>query len=107
MGIWATLLHFHCHQTLTFRWEDTHFTLNGEPMNNSTQTLDAQADLLVEEALHELGEIPLDEPDDYTMQCDYAGCYPWLADVICAHPHDGVTLSALHGGDTEAENTVC
>lgn len=74
-------------------------------MHNPTQTLEAKADLLAEEALHELGEIPLDEPDDYDTQCDYAGCYPWLADVICAHPHDSVVLSALHGGDAGEEET--
>lgn len=74
-------------------------------MHNPNQTLEAQADLLAEEALHELGEILLDEPDDYAMQCDYAGCYPWLVDVICAHPHDSVVLSALHGGDAEVEDT--
>lgn len=76
-------------------------------MNNSIQTLDSLADLLVEEALLELGELPLDEPDDYAMQCDYAGCYPWLADVICSHPHDGVILSALYGGDGEMDNIIC
>lgn len=77
----------------------------GHTMHNPNQTLDTQADLLAEEALHELGEIPFDEPDDYSMQCDYAGCYPWLADVICAHPHDSVILAALHGCDAESEDT--
>lgn len=76
-------------------------------MNTATQTLEAQADLLVEEALQELGEFPLDEPDDYTMQCDYAGCYPWLVDVMKAHPHDGVTLWASYGDDGEIGNTIC
>lgn len=57
-------------------------------MNIQNEALEARADLLAEEALHELGDVPLDEPDDYAMQCDYAGCFPWLADVICAHPHE-------------------
>jgi len=73
-------------------------------MNTQNEILEARADLLAEEALHELGEVALDEPDDYATQCDYAGCFPWLADVICAHPHDSVVLSAFHGGDA-AEDT--
>ena len=72
-------------------------------MNIQNETLEARADLLAEEALHELGEITLDEPDDYATQCDYAGCFPWLADVICVHPHDSEILYALHGGDAEAD----
>ena len=73
-------------------------------MNTQNEILEARADLLAEEALYELGEVALDEPDDYATQCDYAGCFPWLADVICAHPHDSAVLSALHGGDA-AEDT--
>lgn len=61
---------------------------------------DTQADLLAAEALHELGETPLDEPDEYAEQCDYAGCYPWLAEVIRAHPHDNTIQVALHAGGT-------
>lgn len=60
------------------------------------ETPDTQADLLAAEALHELGETPLDEPDEYAEQCDYAGCYPWLAEVIRAHPHDNAIQVALH-----------
>lgn len=78
--------------------------IQGNAMDTQKEMLEAQADQLAEEALHELGDIPLDEPDDYAMQCDYAGCYPWLADVISAHPHDEMFLSALHGGNAEAEN---
>ena len=59
---------------------------------------DTQADLLAAEALHELGETLLDEPDEYAEQCDYAGCYPWLAEVIRAHPHDSAIHVALHAG---------
>lgn len=66
-------------------------------MGTSNSLLNAQADLLAEEALHELGNTPLDEPDEYAKQCDYAGCYPWLEDVICVHPHDNVTLSNIRG----------
>ena len=68
-------------------------------MSMRFETLEMQADRLAEEALHELGEVPFDEPDDYTRQCDYAGCYPWLSDVIRAHPHDSAILSALRGSD--------
>jgi hypothetical protein len=60
----------------------------GDDMNIKDTALEEQADLLVEAALHELGDTPLDEPDEYADQCNYAGCYPWLAEVICAHPHD-------------------
>jgi hypothetical protein len=74
-------------------------------MDRQNETLERQADLLAEEALHELGEVPLDEPDEYAEQCNYAGCYPWLADVICAHPHDSVILSALNGGDAAEDDT--
>ena len=73
-------------------------------MKMQFETLDMQADRLAEEALHELGDEPFDEPDDYAKQCDYAGCYPWLSEVICAHPHDSAILSALRGGDTVAED---
>ncbi|MDO9221724.1 MAG: hypothetical protein Q7T90_11915 [Thiobacillus sp.] len=66
---------------------------------------DTQADLLAAEALHELGETPLDEPDEYADQCDYAGCYPWLADVIRAHPHDNAIHAALHAGGTADDDS--
>ncbi|MDP1927538.1 MAG: hypothetical protein Q8K62_03405 [Thiobacillus sp.] len=66
---------------------------------------DTQADLLAAEALHELGETPLDEPDEYADQCDYAGCYPWLADVIRAHPHDNAIHVALYAGGMAADDS--
>ena len=66
---------------------------------------DIQADRLVAEALHELGDTPLDEPDEYAEQCDYAGCYPWLAEVIRAHPHDNAIQVALHAGGTTDEDS--
>ena len=74
-------------------------------MNTHDTTLEVQADLLAEEALHELGDIPLDEPDEYAEQCDYAGCYPWLEDVICAHPHEHPVHPVLHdeAADREAD----
>ena len=56
---------------------------------------DTQADQLAAEALQELGETLLDEPDEYADQCDYAGCYPWLAEVIRSHPHDHSLQGAL------------
>jgi hypothetical protein len=74
-------------------------------MATNHKALDAQADLLAEEALHELGETPLDEPDEYAEQCDYAGCYPWLAEVICAQPHGGVIPIALQRVDAVEDDT--
>lgn len=68
-------------------------------MNIQNETLEALADQLANEALHALGEVPLDDLDDYATQCDYAGCFPWLADFICAHPHDSVIFSALHASE--------
>lgn len=65
-------------------------------MDTHNATLDAAADALAEKTLHELGETPLDEPDDYTEQCDYAGCYPWLGEVLCAQPHASPVAPALH-----------
>ncbi|MEQ1663100.1 MAG: hypothetical protein ABL877_10450 [Thiobacillus sp.] len=56
-------------------------------MNTRETELDHQADLLAEAALHELGNTPLDEPDEYAEQCDDADCYPWLGALVCAHPH--------------------
>lgn len=68
-------------------------------MDRPDSTLEVQADQLAEEALRELGDTPLDATDEYAEQCDYAGCYPWLADVICAHPHDSALLITVQGGD--------
>jgi hypothetical protein len=72
-------------------------------MNRQFETLDLLTGRLAKEALHELGDEPFDEPDDYAKQCDYAGCYPWVAEVICAHPHDYSVVAALRGGDAAAE----
>jgi hypothetical protein len=73
-------------------------------MNMHDKMLETQADLLAEEALHALGEAPLDEPDEYAEQCDYAGCYPWLGEVVHAHPHDNAIHTALHGGDATEDD---
>lgn len=70
-------------------------------MNTHDTALEEQADLLAEEALNELGVTPLDEPDEYAVQCDYAGCYPWLKDVICAHRHD----HPVQNDDTAVQDT--
>lgn len=70
--------------------------------NNTPQ--EAQADLLAEEALHELGDTPLDEPDEYAEQCDYAGCYPWLEEVIRAQPPGSAIHTALHGDDAALQD---
>ncbi len=74
-------------------------------MDTKNEALEKQADLLAAEALHELGSTPADEPDDYTEQCNYAGCYPWLAEVICAHPYESAVRSALHN-DYAAEDDI-
>src|SRR3569623_2114229 len=64
-------------------------------MNTQDERLDSQADRLAEEALHELGDVPLDDADDYGRQCYSPGCYPWLPDAIQAHPSAGTILTAL------------
>jgi hypothetical protein len=64
-------------------------------MDMQNKKLETQADLLAEESLHEHDSTPFDELDDYAKQCNYAGCYPWLPEVICAHPYDSVILSGL------------
>ena len=51
-----------------------------------SRTRNVQAEMLDEEALHELGEVLSEELDDYARQCDYAGCYPWLNDFIGISP---------------------
>lgn len=67
-------------------------------MNTKSEMLDAQADQRAEEALRELdcietSEDALDEVDDYAWQCDYAGCYPWLGDIVIPRLQD--TIDAL------------
>lgn len=57
-------------------------------MDTQKQTPEAQADQLADEALHQLGETLLDESDEYAEQCDYAGCYPWLKDIIWVPPNE-------------------
>lgn len=44
------------------------------------------------------GWLPLDDADDCMMQCEYAGCYPWLTDFIGAHPHDPTLRTVCHTG---------
>jgi hypothetical protein len=66
-------------------------------MDKHAETLETLAELPAEEALDEFDFLPPDDPDDYADQCNYAGCYPWLADFICAHPHDTALHAALHG----------
>lgn len=76
-------------------------------MNKHSETLETMADQLAAEALQELGSAPLDELDEldeYAEQCDYAGCYPWLAEVICAHPHDNVINTVLHGEEAAEDD---
>jgi hypothetical protein len=66
---------------------------------------DLQADMLAEEALRELGETLLDEPDEYADQCDFAGCYPWLAEVMQPHPHDNEMQGAPHSGNPPEDDS--
>lgn len=75
----------------------------GSAMDKQDERLDRQADRLAEEALHELGDVPLDEADDYRRQYDYAGCFPWLPDVIHTHPYDSTIRTALRGPHAEDE----
>jgi hypothetical protein len=62
-------------------------------------TLEAQVDQLADEALQELGVTSIDLPDEYEDQCNYAGCFPWLREVLCAHPHVETMLSASYDSD--------
>lgn len=64
---------------------------------------DDTADHLADEALNELGADPLEPPDEYTELCEFAGCYPWLEDLIPSHPHDAALLASLHGDVTEPD----
>ena len=75
-------------------------------MNTKDLALEEQADLLAEEALYELGETPLDEPDEYADQCNYAGCYPWLEAVICAHPHDSPVHPIAHDDASDLDADI-
>lgn len=75
-------------------------------MNTNDAALEAQADLLAEEALHELGDTPLDEPDEYAEQCNYAGCYPWLEAVVCAHPHDSPIHPVAHDDASDLDTDI-
>ncbi len=75
-------------------------------MNIKDTALEEQADQLAEEALHELGETPLDEPDEYAEQCNYAGCYPWLEAVICAHPHDNPIHPIAHDDASDLDADI-
>lgn len=73
-------------------------------MDRQDETRDAQADQLAEDALHELGESSFDEPDEYAGQCDYAGCYPWLADVMLAYPAGSPLQAVFRDGGTDVED---
>lgn len=75
-------------------------------MDTKNGIREAQAHPLAEEARHEPGDALPDEHDDYAEQCDYAGCYPWLADVIRAQPHDSAALNALQGDDAAGEDDL-
>lgn len=67
-------------------------------MDRPDGILDAQVDQLAEEALLELGIAFCDEPDEYAEQCNYAGCYPWLAHPVCTHPQDATLQTVVRDG---------
>jgi hypothetical protein len=66
---------------------------------------DLPADMLAAEALRELGETLLDEPDEYADQCDFAGCYPWLAEVMRSHLHDNEIQGVPHSGNLPEDDS--
>lgn len=49
------------------------------------------------------GCLPLDDADDCMMQYEYAGCYPWLADFIGAHPHAPMLRTARSTGNDDMD----
>jgi hypothetical protein len=65
---------------------------------------DFEADLLVTEALNELG-MPQDT-DEYEELIDYAGCYPWLQEIVNPHPHDYVILASIRGDVAEPDSVT-
>lgn len=67
------------------------------------ETLDAAADQLAEAALSELGDDPLLEPDDYADLHEFAGCYPWIVDIVQVHPHDAGAWASLRGEQAEPD----
>jgi hypothetical protein len=73
-------------------------------MKATDNSAEARADQRVDEALHELGDLPLDEIDEYADQLEYAGCYPWIAAIRLAHPHDPAIQSWLQ--DTTTDGTT-
>jgi len=75
-------------------------------MNIENDPLDAEADQIVEAALQELGPDSLIESDACSEPGDYDECDPWLADVICAHPHDSAVLTARYGDNDTSEDRV-
>lgn len=67
------------------------------------ECLDAAADQVAEAALHELGADPLDLPDEYADLHEFAGCYPWLDEIVQAHPHDAAIQASLRGDTAEPD----
>jgi hypothetical protein len=67
------------------------------------KTPEERGSLLTEDALHKLGYALSDEADEYAKQCDFAGCYPWLGEVMCARPHDAVIHSIMCGSKITEE----
>ncbi len=63
---------------------------------------DDDADRLADAALRELGGDPLDPDDEYLGQCEFAGCYPWLATFLHTHPHDAALIVSLNGDERDA-----
>ncbi|MBW8328616.1 MAG: hypothetical protein K0M48_05505 [Thiobacillus sp.] len=73
-------------------------------MDTHNRNPDRQADLLAEDTLYEFADDPFDEFDEYDAQYNYAGCYPWLAEVICAQPREIALLPSFLDSDTSIED---
>lgn len=72
-------------------------------MAKRNKNLEERTGLLAEDTLHEQGCARPDEIDEYAKQCDFAGCYPWLGEVMCARPHDAVIHSVMCGREVTEE----
>ena len=63
-------------------------------------TDEAMEDANADPETEDCGWLPLDNADDCIAQCEYAGCYPWLADFIGTHPYDPMLRAARNTGDS-------
>lgn len=65
----------------------------------SPDLFETEADALADSSLRELGADPYDLPNEYDTLCEYAGCYPWLGEMIHQHPHDEALPGFLNGDE--------